>query len=70
MNILRYVGAHNVHSFKNDGQMEISNFPRFLVKMFNYSILDHIYTTIIGMLVRTASLERGASVAASAVAKC
>ena len=32
-----------MHNFKNDGQMEISNFPRFLVKMFNYSILDHIY---------------------------
>ena len=43
VNILRYVGAHNMHNFKNDGQMEISNFPRFLIKMLNYIILDHIY---------------------------
>ena len=32
-----------MHNFKNDGQMEISTFPRFLIKMLNYSILDHIY---------------------------
>ena len=34
-----------MHNFKNDGQMEISTFPRFLIKMLNYSILDHIYNT-------------------------
>ena len=43
VNIWRYVGAHNMLNFKNDGQMEISTFPRFLVKMLNDSILDHIY---------------------------
>ena len=32
-----------MHNFKNDGQMEISTFPRFFIKMLNYSILDHIY---------------------------
>ena len=32
-----------MHNFKNDGQMEISTFPRFLIKMLNFSILDHIY---------------------------
>ena len=46
VSILRYVGAHNMHNFKNDGQMEISTFPRFLIKMLNYSILDHIYIYI------------------------
>ena len=25
--------------------MEISTFPRFFIKMLNYSILDHIYNT-------------------------
>ena len=34
-----------MHNFKNDGQMEISAFPRFFIIMLNYSILDHIYNS-------------------------
>ena len=40
---LRYVGAHNTYNFKNDRQIEIFIIPRFLIKMLNFSILDHIY---------------------------
>ena len=32
-----------MHNFKNDGQMEMLTFPKFFIKMLNYSILDHIY---------------------------
>ena len=46
VNNLRYVGAHNMQTFKNDGWIKILIFPRFFMKVLDYSILDHIYIYI------------------------
>ena len=43
INILRYIGAHIIIYFKNGSRIKILIFPRFLMKMLDYSILDHIY---------------------------
>ena len=42
----RYVRAHTVLYFKNGSQIEIFSFLQLLIKMLNYSILDHIYGII------------------------
>ena len=39
----RYERAHTVLYFKNGSQIEIFSFLQLLIKMLNYSILDHIY---------------------------